>query len=227
MASALVLFDIDGTLLRRSGPAHREALERAVREVLGLRATTDGIPVVGMLDRDILTRMMLAEGASPATARRHLPAVMKRAQSIYVRLCPDLRRRVCPGVRSILHRLDRRGIPMGLVTGNLSRIGWTKMERAGLRPRFRLGAFAEEGPTRTELARRAAAAARRAGWLERNGTVALVGDHFNDIDAARANGFRAVSVATGLISRQDLAAHRPDVLVEDMRGLTLEMLIGR
>ena len=32
MTQALVLFDIDGTLLRRAGPHHREALVKAVRK---------------------------------------------------------------------------------------------------------------------------------------------------------------------------------------------------
>ena len=43
--SPLVLFDIDGTLLRRAGPAHRESLERAVWLVARVKATVDGIPV--------------------------------------------------------------------------------------------------------------------------------------------------------------------------------------
>jgi hypothetical protein len=42
---ALVLFDIDGTLVRRAGPNHREALVHAIRRVTGLESTTDGIPV--------------------------------------------------------------------------------------------------------------------------------------------------------------------------------------
>ena len=43
----------------------------------------------------------------------------------------------------LLYKLSRRGIPTGLVTGNLTRIGWKKMERAGLRRYLRFGAFAE------------------------------------------------------------------------------------
>ena len=55
---ALVLFDIDGTLTRRTGPHHRDALVEGIRKVTGLRTTTDGIPLHGMLDPVILTRMM-------------------------------------------------------------------------------------------------------------------------------------------------------------------------
>ena len=61
-SGALVLFDIDGTLVRRAGPHHREALVHGIRRVTGLETTTDGIPVQGMLDPDILTLMMRQAG---------------------------------------------------------------------------------------------------------------------------------------------------------------------
>ena len=70
--------------------------------------------------------------------------MMELAQRFYARRCPDLRAKVCPGARMLLYRLSRRdGVTTGLVTGNLTRIGWKKMERAGLRQYLRFGAFAE------------------------------------------------------------------------------------
>ena len=224
-SSALVLFDIDGTLLRRAGPHHREALVDAVRAVTGLETTTDHIPVHGMLDPDILTRMMTDGGESAAFVRRHLPAIMRRAQAIYVRRCPDLRRKTCPGVRRILYRLERRGIPVGLVTGNLTRIGWKKMERAGLRPYFRFGAFAETAPDRAALARNAIEHARRQNWVVGDARISLIGDAPSDILAARANGIQAIAVHTGISTREELAALEPDVLLEDLRRLRIGMLV--
>ena len=132
-SDALVLFDIDGTLIRRAGPHHREALVEAIRRTAHVETTTEGVPVAGMLDRDILMTMMLRAGMPRSEIRRVLPEVIKRAQSVYVRRVPDLAGKVCPGVRGLLRRLSRRGVVIGLVTGNLSRIGWRKMERAGLR----------------------------------------------------------------------------------------------
>lgn len=226
-APALVLFDIDGTLLRRAGPHHREALVEAVRRTAGLETTTDHIPVQGMLDRDILATMMRDAGASATAIRRLMPEIVRSAQALYVRRCPDLRSKVCPGARALLERLARRAIPAGLVTGNLSRIGWRKMERAGLRPYFRFGAFAESAPDRASLVRLAIRRARAEGWIAPNARISLVGDHPNDVRAARANGVRAIAVATGLSSREELAAHDPDVLLPDLRSLKLEMLAVR
>jgi len=224
-SSALVLFDIDGTLIRRAGPHHREALVEAVRAVTGLDTTTDHIPVHGMLDPDILTRMMRDAGAPEGLIRRHLPSIMKRAQAIYIHRCPDLRRKTCPGVRRLLHGLKRRAIPVGLVTGNLKRIGWKKMECSDLRHYFRFGAFAEMAPTRAELARMAIEHARRRGWTDGNAGVSLIGDAPSDIIAARANGVRAIAVHTGISTREELAALEPDLLLEDLRDLRIGMLV--
>ncbi|MGJ5820510.1 HAD family hydrolase [Paludibaculum fermentans] len=194
----LVLFDIDGTLLSRSGPHHRQVLEEAIWQVAGVRSTTDGIPVQGMLDGDILQCMLRQAGAAEAAPELML-AIMKKAQALYVRRCPDLREKVCPGAPQLLERLAAEGVVVGLVTGNLSRIGWRKMTQAGLRPHIRYGAFAEQGATRAELAGLALAEARRREWLEAPTVATLIGDHPNDILAARANGLRSVAVGTGVV----------------------------
>lgn len=224
-AHALVLFDIDGTLLRKSGPHHRDALTAAVRSVTGLITTTDGIPVHGMLDSDILTQMLEREGVAPSRIRRVLPPIMQRAQEVYCRTCPDLRTKTCPGVQRLLRGLYRRRIPTSLVTGNLRRIGWTKMARAGLRPLFRSGAFAGMAPTRAGLATLAIRQARREGWISSQARITLVGDAPADILAAQANGIRVVAVKTGLSTHEELAQLSPDLLLENLTHLTLEELL--
>src|SRR5436309_5419203 len=221
-AAALVLFDIDGTLIRRAGPHHRQALVDAVRHVTGLETTTDHIPVHGMLDPDILTRMMLDAEATPSRVRRAMPDIIEKAQALYVRRCPDLSEKICPGVRLLLSRLERRGIPLALVTGNLTRIGWRKMERCGLKGYFRFGAFAEMARNRTGLARLAIRHARQQGWIAKNATISLVGDAPSDILAAKANRARAVAVHTGISTRAELAAHQPDVVIPGLGELRVE-----
>jgi phosphoglycolate phosphatase-like HAD superfamily hydrolase len=221
----MVLFDIDGTLIRRAGPHHRQALVDAIRRTVSVETTTDGVPVAGMLDRDILATMMTRAGMKPGTIKKAMPAVIKHAQSIYVRSSPNLARKVCPGVRRLLERLKRRGVVIGLVTGNLSRIGWRKMERAGLRRYFRFGAFAELAHDRAGLVRFAIRHARREGWIGRDSHISLIGDHPNDVRAAKANGIRSIAVATGLIGFEELQSYTPDVIVPDLRLLTLETLL--
>ena len=224
---AMVLFDIDGTLVRRAGPHHRQALVEAVRRVTGLDTTTEHIPVHGMLDSDILTRMLRDAGASGSVIRRAMPEIVRRAQQIYVRTVPDLQRKTCPGARRLLRRLRREGVLLGLVTGNLTRIGWKKLDRACLKPFFRFGAFGEMAKDRAGLARLAIRHARGEGWIGKHTPVALIGDAPSDILAARANGIRSIAVHTGISTRGDLLAYQPDVLIEDLRALTLAAILGK
>ena len=56
--------------------------------------------------------------------------------------------------------------------------------------------------------------------------IALIGDHPNDINAAKANQVRSIAVATGLVGTSELATHKPDVLVPDLRSLSMEELFG-
>jgi len=214
-SDAVVLFDIDGTLVRKSGPYHRDALSVAVQEVFGIDTTTEGIPVHGMLDPDILCAMLGRAGVEEGAARGEMPQLQLAAEEYYLRVCPDLRHAACPGVRPLLARLRRKRVPLALVTGNFTRIGWRKLERAGLRRYFQFGAFAEMAGTRAGLA---AIAARELGA---RGPVYLVGDAPSDIKAARANGFTAVSVHTGVSKREDLAALEPDYLLSSLRWFRL------
>ena len=224
--AALVLFDIDGTLTRRAGPHHREALVDAIRRVTGLDTTIDGIPMHGMLDPDILAAMMRNAGATDRAIRRHMPEVCRTAQALYVRRVPIIERKVCPGVRALLGRLDRLGVRMGLVTGNLTRIGWKKVERAGLKRYFGFGKFAGMSGDRAGLVRLAVREARDRGWIASDARISLIGDTPVDVRAAQLNGVRSVAVATGLSTYEELAASSPDILLEDLRGLKAEQLIG-
>jgi len=141
-----------------------------------------------------------------------------------LRVCPALTDKHCPGVVATLERLTRQGILLGLVTGNLTRIGWRKLERAGLRDYFRFGAFGEMAKTRAGLARLAVREARAKGWIGREQPGSLIGDAPQDIEAARSSGLRAIAVKTGITPVRDLELLRPDLLLRDLRELRLRMV---
>jgi len=205
--------------VRRAGPHHRQALVDAVRQVTGIETTTEGIPVHGMLDPDILARMMSRAGLDDAQIRSAMPRVIEAAQDIYESSVPDLRDKTCPGVLPLLDLLHARGTVLALVTGNLTRIGWRKLERAGLHHYFRFGAFGEMAPTRGGLARLAIERARGAGLVDETSPISLVGDAAQDVLAARENGIRAIAVRTGITPAEDLEASAPDLLIDDLTHL--------
>ena len=220
---SLVLFDIDGTLLRRSGEHHKRSLVEGIRRVTGVSTTFDNLPTAGMLDRDLIAAMLRVGGYSERGIRSKMREIQTECQNCYVADCAtDLRMNVCVGVPEFLNRLQTRGAVLGLVTGNLSQIGWKKMELAGLRTYFSFGAFAEDGRTRTRLAQVAAQRARKQGLIGRDCRISLIGDHANDVEAAKRNGFQAIAVATGVTPVEELRAAQPDILVPDLTHLDLE-----
>jgi phosphoglycolate phosphatase len=223
-APALVLFDIDGTLLRKAGPHHRQALVNAIHAVSGYDTSFDGIDTSGRLDRDLIRILLRKAGARVRDIERWMPEIVERAQSGYELTCPALHDRTCPGVREFLEALEASSIPAGLVTGNLTAIGWKKMDAAGLRRFFEVGAFAEMARTRAGLAKIAIREARKKGVAGPRTAVSLVGDHPDDVEAAKLNGIRSIAVATGMSTREELAACSPDFLVEDLRSVELEWL---
>jgi phosphoglycolate phosphatase-like HAD superfamily hydrolase len=130
-------------------------------------------------------------------------------------------------VPALLDRLARRGFLLALVTGNLTRIGWRKLERAGLAHHFRYGAFGEMAATRGRLVEWAIREARTRHSLPTQAPVALVGDATSDVIAARENGIRIISVQTGITPVEDLAALAPDYLLHNLRDFRLRMVDGR
>jgi phosphoglycolate phosphatase-like HAD superfamily hydrolase len=224
MSQALILFDIDGTLVRRAGPHHRQALVDAVRGVTGAATTTEGIPVHGMLDPDILTLMLRGAGFGQAEIASAMSRIIEAAQDLYEASVPDLRDKTCPGVVPLLEQLRSRDTVLALVTGNLTRIGWRKLERAGLRDYFLFGAFGEMAATRGGLAKLAIEKALREGLIAADSRMALIGDAPQDIRAAQENGIRSIAVRTGITPPGDLEACSPDLLLDDLTYLDLSIM---
>jgi len=113
---------------------------------------------------------------------------------------------------------------LALVTGNLMRIAWHKLSRAGIGQHFRFGAFGEMAPTRGDLAKLAIAQARKEGLIDAASRISLIGDAASDIQAARDAGVQSIAVRTGIAPVEELEAAGPDVLLEDLTRLDLAII---
>jgi phosphoglycolate phosphatase-like HAD superfamily hydrolase len=206
--------------MRGAGAHHKEALLDGVRRVTGLEASFDGIDTSGKLDMDLIAALL----GAPAE-RQLLQEIAQQSQRAYLTNCShDLRPFVCRGARELLEELSQRGAALALVTGNLSAIGWRKMQLAGLRDFFHCGAFSEDGATRAEIARFATTSARQQKYAAPDCRIALIGDHRNDIEAARANGILSVAVASGPMPAAELRSFAPDVFVDSLTDLDASLL---
>lgn len=219
----LLLFDIDGTLLRRMPPAHRQAICDAARQVYGAELTpADMGSTAGMTDTAIARRALLAHGVPGEIIAAGMPAFFAAAAGAYTRHVPaDLRAYHTPHAAETLDWLAGRGDALGLVTGNIEQIAWIKLEAAGLARYFRCGAFGDEAEAREKLpplaVERARAVFARSFDPEE---IYVIGDTPADIACGAHSGLRTIGVATGPEhTLEHLRACSPDHLFEDLRGL--------
>jgi phosphoglycolate phosphatase-like HAD superfamily hydrolase len=109
---------------------------------------------------------------------------------------------------------------VGLLTGNVQPGAMLKLDRFQLGEYFRFGAFGDDHEDRCELARIALEKAERiAGRPVRGDETTVIGDTPRDVACARAIGARAVIVATGLVSREELQRSEPDILLESFEDV--------
>lgn len=211
MTPFLVLFDIDGTLLRPCGLGRR-SLERAFAGRYGRTGVFDGVPFHGRTDPDIVGDGLARVGAPAGDLQPVLDDYLGHLEA-EVAGGPPL---TLPGVEDLLDALAATpGVVLGLVTGNVRRGAEIKLARDGLMSRFRVGAFGDDSTDRAVLVRLARRRAEEGGFGPFPGRRwAHVGDTEADIRAAREAGARAVAVATGPHGREALAGHGPDHLFD-------------
>ena len=215
----LVLFDIDGTILHSSG-AGRDAMENALATVFG----TPGDPsnrYDGKTDKQIVRESMRHAGLSDDDINSRMGDVI----ALYVAGLParlaDPNRGVAmyPGVAELIDVVHQRGdCVLGLLTGNVEQGARLKLESVGLDfDQFRVNAFGSDSEVRGELP---AVAHRRMvevfGVTLRGTDVVVIGDTPADIACGRSLGARAIAVATGSYSVQDLKAHDPYAVFTDL-----------
>ena len=205
------LFDIDGTLLNTRDGVHYYAFRHAMRDVFGVDANIDGVPVHGNTDIGILRAVLLRGGISEAAIAQRLPEALRHMCDEVRQNAGDIRVELCPSVRDLLERLHAAGKLLGIVSGNLEPIGWAKLSAAGLREYFSFGSFSDRHELRADIFRHGVAEARQR--LGEKARVFVVGDTPRDIEAARAVGLPVIAVATGTFPREELAALQPDVCV--------------
>jgi phosphoglycolate phosphatase len=221
--AALFLFDIDGTLLRGMPPAHRQAICDAAREVYEVRLEPGDLgTTAGMTDTAIIVRALRAAGCDGEATSMGLPAFFTAAGTAYERHVPaDLRPYHTPHAEATLAWLAERGAALGLVTGNVERIAWTKLRAAGMADYFAIGGFGDEAEAREELPPLALARAQAAfGRDFPPERVYVVGDTPADVACGAACGLRTVGVATGSIHSLDqLRTSGADYAFADLGGL--------
>jgi phosphoglycolate phosphatase-like HAD superfamily hydrolase len=216
----LVLFDIDGTLLLTAG-AGRRAIAAAMAEIIGTEAAFEGVRFDGKTDPQIVSELLHAAGDPDPRDAARINAVCDRYADLLETELQRATARVTlmPGVLELLDRLERepRAV-LGLLTGNLARGAALKLRAGGIDPeRFAVGAYGSDSPHRPALPSIAASRAKPLlGRVPRGHEVVIIGDTPADVSCGVSVGARAVAVATGGYTLDELTACGPHAAFADL-----------
>ncbi len=211
----LILWDIDGTLLR-TGHAGIIALTRAFARLHGREPDMAKVEVAGRTDKWITARM-LEENGLPVTPR-HVHDLI----DAYLSLLPqELSTRpgfVLPGIQSLLETLSARpDVAQGLLTGNVQRGARIKLEHYGVWHYFAFGAFGDDSALRNDLGPHALRRARERHAVDfDSANTFVIGDTPHDIECGKVIGAKTIAVATGSYSVPRLQAHIPTAVFENL-----------
>lgn len=213
----IVLFDIDGTLVRTGG-AGRRAFISTLEDVLARPVDHEGIAFAGRTDLAIFRSLLERNGVPHPDPEMRARVFDRYLFHLDRELAAGDVFRLCPGVRELLAGLSRDPeFLVGLLTGNIETGARRKLAQVGIDGAFSFGAFGSDDEERDRLVPIARArAARIAGPAAEEAAIVVVGDTPLDIRCARAGGARVLAVATGICDREDLASHAPDILLDDL-----------
>ena len=216
----LLLFDIDGTLISTDGIA-RLAFAEAIDEALGRESIANTYDFAGKTDQQIYTDILRGSKAGDEDIERLKDAVFAAFfRRLEERLTAD-NVTVLPGVRELLAALEvEQAATLALLTGNMLQGARLKLTPPRLLPYFTFGAFGNDAFHRHELPQIAVERAYdRTGATFKAKDIVIIGDTPHDIDCGRHLNVRSIGVATGRYTYDQLAAHKPDFLFEDLTDI--------
>jgi phosphoglycolate phosphatase-like HAD superfamily hydrolase len=222
----LVLFDIDGTLVRTGG-AGVKAFAKVFAAEFGATDGFERLKFAGRTDVSLVREFF---------GFHHIPATRENFERFFERyvfwldhILRESQTAVCAGVREFIQGLRVLPSPplLGLLTGNIRLGAEIKLRHFRLWDVFATGAFADDHEERSQIA--AIARGRGAKMLKedlKDDQVLVIGDTPLDIACARAINAKVLAVATGGASLEELQRHQPDWAVADLRAFCPEQLVA-
>jgi phosphoglycolate phosphatase len=211
-----VLFDVDETLISTGGAGAR-AWHWAFGKLWGAEADITKFTTAGMTDPEVGRRTFVGVFGHEPTDQEMAQLLGAYLQRLPEEVAESKGYRVLPGVEQLLPKLVDRGVLLGITSGALEAGAHTKLARGGLTRFFCFGGYGSDSKDRGELTRRAI---ERAGQIHGHeidpSKVLVVGDTPLDIQAAHQAGARAVGVASGKYSKDELAAAGADYVVASL-----------
>ena len=217
----LLLFDIDGTLLVSNG-AGRRAMNKSLSTMMGIDTITlQGIDFGGRTDQQIIFDILIANGMTPQEADAALPDALSAYIAAFSEAFQHNFVTALEGAVELVKALEKYDhIQLALLTGNVEKTAYLKVDAIGLNGYFPFGAFGNDHAERSKLPQLAVDRAKTFnGHSYKEKDIVIIGDTKHDILCGRALNVMSIAVATGHYKSGDLSQYNPDVLIDDLSNM--------
>ncbi len=215
----LILFDIDGTILRMKGGISKTIFSQFMIKVFGKEINNVDIPSFhGMTDLQIIREIADNIKFPFAQIEHKLDDIWRDLGNNFARHCTRENIELMPGIVELLDILQKdESICLGLLTGNIRANAYAKLNAYGLSRFFPVGAFGDDCYDRNALPSIAFERANNYYKGENFGSnnSMLIGDSSRDIECGKTNNITVIAVATGWSSHNELEAEKPDYVIDD------------
>ena len=122
-----------------------------------------------------------------------------------------------PFIDETIAYFSGKGCILGLLTGNFPEAADLKLSVADITLEYKIGAFGEYHRDRNMLPQIALNKAEMIlDAIPNPRRFIIIGDTPRDVACAKSAGMRCVAVTTGKFSREELAEHAPDLIIDTM-----------
>lgn len=225
--SVLLLFDIDGTILRMKGGSAKKLFKAFIREFMGKDLPDNAeLDFAGMTDINILRQVASAVGIPFYDMENNLDEIWERLAVYFKPYCTSEFIYLLPGISELLEELYKtKNYQLSLLTGNFRENAYMKLATFGLDSYFPFGAFGSDLEDRNLLPEIAFARANKFnGAVYSNKNAIIIGDSPRDVECGKSNSIPVLAVATGDFAYDDLAALKPEALLPDFSDLERTMI---
>ncbi len=223
----VILFDLDGTLVKAGG-AGRRALNEAVRRLHGVSEVCSEFSLAGRTDKDnFRLAFHKAVGRRPDAreAARLEQAYLARLPRHVDKAVADGRYELIPGIKRFLKALRERKALIGLGTGNIKEGAHIKLRPSGLLDHFHFGGFGSDGYRRVKVLRTAVQRASQIlGRRVSARDVYVIGDTHKDVAAGKQAGYHTGVVTCGFGEMEEIRKSSPEFMAEDFADLEAWLL---
>ena len=205
----LLLFDIDGTILRMKDYRSYHIFSALFRRRFSVDLRPDDLPSFsGKTDLQILSETSKLCGIDFELIRNDIDSIWDELLADFELHCHTGNMVLMPGVVQLLAALATDDTyQLALVTGNFAANAYLKLSVFGLGALFPFGAFGSDSADRNDLPGLATLRGNQLYGDEqfRLENSIIIGDSHLDVACARSNGIPCLAVATGNHSAEELS----------------------